>query len=138
MEKRSSCNIFLYEYNATVVYDRNRNTFINITNELLEIIRIEKYYDMSRPIIFLSYNLKKLLIKQALINAHNNPKYTFIKMTTSELTFFATLYNDKNLLRVSLSCVSTNIPTTLNFQKEDDLLKMLQNDNMFSKIMHKQ
>ena len=59
-------------------------------------------------------------------------------MTTSELTFFATLYNDKNLLRVSLSCVSTNIPTTLNFQKEDDLLKMLQNDNMFSKIMHKQ
>ena len=130
--------IFLYEYKATAVYGRDRNTFIGKANELLEAIRIERYDDTSRPIIFCGHSLGGLLIKQALINAHNNPKYTSIKEATSGLAFFATPHNGGDPLHVSLGRVPAKIATTLGFQQGDDLLEVLRNGSMFSEIMHEQ
>jgi alpha-beta hydrolase superfamily lysophospholipase len=68
------------------------DTFISKANELLEAIRIERENIETRPILFLGHSIGGLLIKQALINAHNNPKYTPIKNATTGLAFFATLY----------------------------------------------
>ena len=36
--------IFLYEYNATAVYGKDRDTFIGKASELLEAIRIERRF----------------------------------------------------------------------------------------------
>ena len=130
--------IFLYEYNATVVYGRDRNTFVGKANELLEAIRIERHDIESRSMIFLGHSLGGLLIKQALINAHNNPKYTSIKEATSGLAFFATPHNGGDSVRVGLGCVAANIAITLGFQKGDDLLEVLRKGSMFSENMQEQ
>jgi hypothetical protein len=75
------------------MYRKDRDTFSGKANELLEAIRIEKDKVESRLILLLRYSMGGLLIKQALINAHNNPKYTSIKDATTGLAFFAILHN---------------------------------------------
>jgi len=55
--------IFLYKYNYTTAYGKDRNIFINKANELLEAIRIEKNDIKPKPILFLTHNINGLLIK---------------------------------------------------------------------------
>lgn len=130
--------IFLYEYNATAVYGKDRDTFIGKANELLEAIRVERDEDDTRPILFLCHSMGGLLVKQALINAQNNPKYTSIKTTTSGLAFFATPHNGGDEKLVSLGKMASKIATTAGFQKGDDVLEVLKSGSMFSDIMHEQ
>ena len=88
--------IFLYKYNSTAVYKKNRNIFISKINELLKIIKIEKNNIKLKLILFLNYNIGRLLIKQVLINIYNNPKYILIKNIIIKLIFFTILYNGKD------------------------------------------
>jgi alpha-beta hydrolase superfamily lysophospholipase len=62
------------------VYGKDRSTFIDKANELLEAIRTERDDVETRPILLLGHSMGGLLIKQALINAHNNLKYTPIRV----------------------------------------------------------
>jgi triacylglycerol esterase/lipase EstA (alpha/beta hydrolase family) len=127
--------IFLYEYNSTAVYGKDRDTFIGKANELLEAIRIERDDMESRPILLLGHSMGGLLIKQALINAHNNPKYTPIKDATTGLAFFATPHNGGDRVLVSLGGMVAKIATALGFQKGDDVLETLKSGSIFSEIM---
>ena len=127
--------IFLYQYNATAVYGQDRDTFVGKASELLEAIRVERDNDESRPIIFLGHSLGGLLVKQALINAHNNPNYTSIKNTTFGLAFFATPHNGGDGKLVNLGGIATKIAMTLDFQRGDDILEVLKSGSMFSEIM---
>src|SRR6187402_1854453 len=119
--------IFLYEYNSTAVYGRDRDTFVDKANELLEAIRIEREDLELRPILLLGHSLGGLLIKQALVNAHNNPKYTPIKDATTGF------WGDWML--VGLGGVLAKIASSVGFQKGDDLLETLKKGNIFSDIM---
>ena len=74
--------ILLYEYNATDVFGNDRSTFIDKANEFLEAIRIKRKEAENRPLVLLGHSLGGLLIEQALVNAHNNPKYTHIRSAT--------------------------------------------------------
>ena len=127
--------IFLYEYNSTAVYGTDRDTFIGKANELLEAIRIERDDMESRPILLLGHSMGGLLIKQALINAHNNPKYTPIKDATTGLAFFATPHKGGDRMLVSLGGMVAKIATALGFQKGDDVLETLKSGSIFSEIM---
>ena len=127
--------IFLYEYNSTAVYGKDRDTFIGKANELLEAIRIERDGVELRPILLLGHSMGGLLIKQALINAHNNPKYTPIKDATSGLAFFATPHHGGDSMLVNLGGVVSKIAIALGFQKGDDVLETLKNGSIFSDIM---
>lgn len=127
--------IFLYEYNSTAVYGKDRDTFIGKASELLEAIRIEREDIESRPILFLGHSMGGLLIKQALINAHNNPKYTPIKDATTGLAFFATPHHGGDGMVVSLGGVVAKIATTVGFQKGDDVLETLKKGSIFSNII---
>jgi hypothetical protein len=127
--------IFLYEYNATVIYGGNRNTFIGKANELLEAIRIERDDVESRPIIFLGHRMGGLLIQPPLINAHNNPKYASIKGATTGLVF-ATPHEGGDRKLVSLGGVAAKIATNLGFQKRGNVIEVLKTGSMFSDIMH--
>ena len=131
----SESRIFLYEYNATAVYGKDKDTFIGKANELLEAIRIERDEVESRPILLLGYSLGGLLIKQALINAHNNPKYTPIKDATTGLAFFATPHHGGDWMLVSLGGVVAKIATAVGFQKGDNVLETLRNGSIFSEII---
>ena len=79
-----------------------------------------------------------LLIKQALINAHNNSKYTPIKEATSGLAFFATPHNGGDFKLVSLGAVAAKIAIATGFQKGDDILETLKEGSIFSDIMKEQ
>lgn len=128
--------IFLYQYNATAVYGKDRDTFIGKANELLEAIRIERDEEAERrPLLFLAHSMGGLLIKQALINAHNNPKYTAIKDATSGLAFFATPHNGGDSRLVSLGEVAAKIARHTGFQKGDDVLETLKRGSIFLETM---
>lgn len=129
--------IFLYEYNATAVYGKDRDTFVGKANELLEAIRIKRTDD-TRPILLLGHSMGGLLIKQALINAHINSKYTPIKDATSGLVFFATPHNGGDWKLVSLGGLAAKIATSAGFQKGDNVLKTLKAGSIFSDIMQEQ
>ncbi|OTB13320.1 hypothetical protein K445DRAFT_356051, partial [Daldinia sp. EC12] len=130
--------IFLYEYNSTVVYGKDRSTFVERANKLLEEIRIERDGCKSRPIIFLGHSMGGLLIKQALINAHNNTKYTPIKLATKGLVFFATPHYGGDGRLVTIGDVAYKIATSLGFQKGGDVLETLKRKSIFSDILHEQ
>ncbi|WYZ35794.1 hypothetical protein EsH8_X_000441 [Colletotrichum jinshuiense] len=121
--------IFLYQYNATATYGRDRDTFIGKANELLEAIRIETEDGEHRPIIFLGHSMGGLLIKQALLNANNNPKYQSIKAATTGLVFFATPDHGGDRELTSKMAIKAG------FQKGDDVLEILKQGSIFSEIM---
>ncbi|KAK1636654.1 hypothetical protein BDP81DRAFT_449649 [Colletotrichum phormii] len=128
--------IFLYQYNATAVYGKDHSTFIDKANDLLEDIRLEREDVDSRPILFLGHSMGGLLIKQALINAHNNPNYTPIKDATRGLAFFATPHHGGDWKLVSLGSLAAKIATATGFQKGDDVLETLKQGSIFSDIMN--
>ncbi len=76
-----------------------------------------------------------LLIKQALINAHNNIKYASIKDATTGLAFFATPHNGGDWKLVSLGSVAAKIATAVGFQQGDDVMETLKKGSIFSDIM---
>ena len=127
--------IFLYEYNATAVYGKDRSTFIDKASALLEAIRAERDEAESRPIVLMGHSMGGLLIKQALINAHNNPDYTSIKNATTGLAFFATPHHGGDWKLVSLGGVAAKVALTLGFQKGDDVLEALKTGSIFSDFM---
>jgi len=117
------------------VYGKDRGTFIDKANVLLEAIRMERKDAEDRPLLLLGHSLGGLLIKQALINAHNNEQYTHIKDATKGLVFFATPHRGGNQTSVDIGGVVAKIATHLGFQKGDDLVETLNAGSMFTDMM---
>jgi hypothetical protein len=132
--------IFLYEYNSTAVYGKDRSTFIDKANMLLEEIRLERRETGKRPILFLGHSVGGLLIKQALINAHNsaNSKYSSIKDATTGLAFFATPHHGASSMKVTFGDILAKIATGLGVQQGDNIVEILKNEGIFSDITHEQ
>lgn len=72
--------------------------------------------------MFLGHSIGGLLILQALINAHNNPKYRPIIVATTGLAFFATPHHGGDRMLVSLGGIVAKIAATLGFQEGNDVL----------------
>ena len=132
----SESRIFLYEYSSTAVYGADRSTFIDKANEFLEAVRVKRKNAEYRPLLLLGHSLGGLLIKQALINAHNNPKYTHIKNATKGVAFFGTPHNGGNKVLVKIGGVVAKIANDLGFQNGDDVLETLKEGSIFTDIMH--
>lgn len=60
----TQARIFLWVYNSTLVYGRDRGQFIDKANDLLEALRIERRKDPNRPLIFLAHSLGGILVQQ--------------------------------------------------------------------------
>lgn len=76
------------------------------------------------------------MIKQALINAHNNEKYLDIKLATQGLAFFATPHDGGKQSLVNIGQIAAKIALNLGFQKGDNILETLKDGSMFSDLMH--
>jgi alpha-beta hydrolase superfamily lysophospholipase len=77
-----NARIWTYSYSSSVFYGKDRSSFIQKADEFLEAIRIKRVTDPDRPLVLIGHSLGGLLIEQALVNAHNNPRYTHIKDAT--------------------------------------------------------
>ncbi|CAG9943269.1 unnamed protein product [Clonostachys rosea f. rosea IK726] len=131
----SDARIFLYRYKATAVYGSDQGTFLDKADELLEAIRAERDDIQTRPIIFLGHSMGGLLIKQALINAHNNPKYRKIKDATSGIGFFATPHRGVDSSLMSLGEVVAKIADRAGFRQGDNILEVLKQGSMFADVL---
>ena len=96
------------------IYRKDKSSFIDKANKLLEAIWIERARE-DTPLIFLAYSIGGLLIKQALVNTLINPKYRLIKYIIKGLMFFAILYNSGDNTLVSLGIVALKIAYTVGF-----------------------
>ncbi|KAI1385773.1 uncharacterized protein F4822DRAFT_354383 [Hypoxylon trugodes] len=129
---------FLYQYNSTVVFGRDRSTFIDKANNLLEEIRIERFGIESRPILLLGHSMGGILIKQALVNAHNNPRYSSIKLATQGVVFFATPHRGADGLLLTLGDGLSTIASYLGFQRGENILEVLKSQSIITETMQEQ
>lgn len=91
-----------------------------------------------RPIIFLGHSLGGLLIKQALINAYHNPKYTPVRDATTGIAFFGTPHKGGNPNKVGFGSVIEKLARVTNFQKGEEFLDVLKGDSIATESMHTQ
>lgn len=89
----------------------------------------------ARPIVFLGHSMGGLLVKQALINAHNNPKHIPVKDATVGIAFFATPHHGGDRMLVSLGGLAAKIAIGLGFKKGDNVLETLKDGGIFSDFM---
>lgn len=128
--------IFLYQYNSTAVYGKDKSTFVDKANAFLESIRLKRRGHEQNPLLLLGHSLGGLLIKQALINAFNNEKYDQVRLATKGLAFFATPHDGGNETLVGIGSVAARIAIGLGFQKGDNILETLDNGSLFTDLMH--
>ncbi|KAI0542077.1 hypothetical protein GGR58DRAFT_453892 [Xylaria digitata] len=128
--------IFLYQYNSTAVYGKDRSTFVDKANAFLESVRLKRKGREQKPLLLLGHSLGGLLIKQALINAFNNEKYEQVRLATKGLAFFATPHDGGNKTLISIGSVAAKIAIGLGFQKGDNILEALDNRSLFTDLMH--
>jgi len=127
--------IFIYEYNATVLYGKDRGAFIDKASELLEMIRIERNEEDTHPIIFLCHSMGGLLVQQALVNAHNNDVYKQIKDSTTGLVFFATPQRGGKDSMVALGNMASDFAKLVRSQKGPGVMDVLAKGSIFSDIL---
>ncbi|KAJ5771963.1 hypothetical protein N7520_002492 [Penicillium odoratum] len=122
-----------------LVYGKDQGTFIDKANDLLEAIRTKRKRAESRPILFLGHSMGGLLIKQALINAHNNnnQSHKSIKEAATGLAFFATPHSGGNGILIGFGNVPARIAEFLGYKKHN-VLETLKKGSIFSDGMHEQ
>jgi triacylglycerol esterase/lipase EstA (alpha/beta hydrolase family) len=118
------------------VFGKDKSTFVDKANALLESIRVKRRGHEQKPLLLLGHSLGGLLIKQALINAFNNEKYTQIKLATKGLAFFATPHEGGHRTLVSIGSIAAKIAIGLGFQQGDNILETLDSGSLFTELMH--
>ncbi|KAF6231705.1 hypothetical protein HO173_010007 [Letharia columbiana] len=134
----SQARIFLWVYNSTLVYGKDRGQFIDKANDLLEALRIERRQDPDRPLIFLAHSLGGILVQQALVNAHNNPRYTRIRTSTTGLVFFGTPHDGGNKSLVALGSAAARVASTLHLQSSNAVIETLKSGSLFTDLLGEQ
>ncbi|KAK7954243.1 HET-domain-containing protein [Apiospora saccharicola] len=128
--------VFIHEYNATVLYGKDRDAFIGKASGLLEEIRAERDEEAKHAIIFLCHSMGGLLVEQALVNAHNNPIYKSTKDYTSGLIFFATPQRGGNPTLVSFGKMIELVAQKVRAQRGPGVMDVLAHGSMYSDILH--
>lgn len=127
--------IFLYEYDSTLVYGVEKGRFFDKANDLLEALRAERKKDDKRPLIFIGHSLGGILIEQALVNAHNNLKYSAIQKSTTSLVFFGTPHAGGDDKLVALGSVATRIAKHIHLQPPNDIIETLKKGSLFTDVL---
>jgi Putative serine esterase (DUF676) len=131
--------IYIAEYDSNPIF-AGRDRFILRASSLLEEIRVKRdeIDDEKRPIIFIAHSLGGILVKQALVNARNNPKYGHLLEATSGLIFFSTPHAGGKDAMVRLGDIASKIARAVLFQSSNDTLEALKDGSMFSDILKEQ
>ncbi|CAM1501755.1 Fc.00g037390.m01.CDS01 [Cosmosporella sp. VM-42] len=127
--------IMLYEYNSQV-FSKEHQTFLDAGDELLSPLRAKRRDDVRRPLILVGHSLGGLLIKQALVNAHNS-HFSDIKKSVKGLVFFATPHAGGNIhsAKVKLGLTAAEIAQGLGFNSNDAVVEVLRPGSLFGDFL---
>ncbi|KAI0419146.1 hypothetical protein F5X98DRAFT_335341 [Xylaria grammica] len=128
--------IFLYEFDSRI-FSHNHDTFWDAGNELLDCLRGKRRNDCRRPLILVGHSLGGLLIKQALVNAHDNKHYADIESSVKGLAFFSTPHEGGNVqsAKVKLGFAAARIAESLGFNSNDSIVQALTPGSLFGDFL---
>ena len=127
--------IFLYSYDSSPAFGSSKERFVHQANDLLERVHIKRADCEKRPIILIGHSLGGILIKQALVNAHSNTRYTPIKQASSGLVFFGTPHAGGKDALVSIGKLSARVATSILQNPSKDVMEALTKGSLFSDVL---
>ncbi|PYH49339.1 LipA and NB-ARC domain protein [Aspergillus saccharolyticus JOP 1030-1] len=131
--------VFVYGYNSNITNPQSMSTASvkDHANTLLNLLDLERNPQMNvRPpkIIFVGHSLGGLVIKQALLNAHEDPKYNAIRNNTYGLVFFGCPH--RGTKGVELGKIAAKVARFVaNGHASNDLLDSLEHNSLFTRQM---
>ncbi|KAH9206067.1 hypothetical protein DL95DRAFT_397161 [Leptodontidium sp. 2 PMI_412] len=131
-----TARVLLYSYNSSPVFGNDQDRFIYGANAFLECLRDNRREDPHLPLIMVGHSLGGILIKQALINGHNNPKYKDIKQATFGLVFFGTPHaGPANDFKVKFGKACVKIAQSMPWKVPNDIMEALKKRSLFSEVL---
>ncbi|KAL4807865.1 hypothetical protein BDV18DRAFT_136296 [Aspergillus unguis] len=131
--------VFVYGYNSTVTDARTMSTasIKDHADTLLNLLDMERNEQMAArapKIIWICHSLGGLVVKQALLNAHEDRKYTSIRTDTCGLVFFGTPHRGGR--GVELGKIAANVAKFISKgHAKNDLLQSLEENSLFTRQM---
>ncbi|KAF3390337.1 Sulfite efflux pump SSU1 [Penicillium rolfsii] len=131
--------VFVYGYNANITNPQTMSTasIKDHANTLLNLLDMERglhFQSMPPKIIFIGHSLGGLVIKQALLNAKEDPKYNAIRSSTSGLVFFGTPH--RGAKAVELGKIAARVARFISKgHASNDLLDCLEHNSLFTRQM---
>ncbi|KAJ5286574.1 hypothetical protein N7524_001880 [Penicillium chrysogenum] len=131
--------VFVYGYNSNITHPQSMSTasIKDHANTLLNLLDMERSPQMGSippKVIFIGHSLGGLVIKQALLNAKEDPKYTSIRSATSGLVFFGTPH--RGAKAVELGKIAARVARFVSKgHASNDLLDCLEYNSLFTRQM---
>ncbi|PLB53527.1 lipa and NB-ARC domain protein [Aspergillus steynii IBT 23096] len=131
--------IFVYGYNSNITNPQAMSTASvrDHANTLLNLLDMERSPQLNArlpKIIFIGHSLGGLVIKQALLNAQEDPKYTSIRTGTSGLVFFGCPHHGTK--GVELGKIAAKVARFVSKgHASNDLLDCLEHNSLFTRQM---
>ncbi|CAI7673192.1 unnamed protein product [Penicillium discolor] len=131
--------VFVYGYNSNITHPQTMSTasIKDHANTLLNLLDMERGPQMGSvppKVIFIGHSLGGLVIKQALLNAKEDPKYTSIRSATSGLVFFGTPH--RGAKAVELGKIAARVARFVSKgHASNDLLDSLEHNSLFTRQM---
>ncbi|KAF3013601.1 hypothetical protein E8E15_001425 [Penicillium rubens] len=131
--------VFVYGYNSNITHPQSMSTasIKDHANALLNLLDMERSPQMGSippKVIFIGHSLGGLVIKQALLNAKEDPKYTSIRSATSGLVFFGTPH--RGAKAVELGKIAARVARFVSKgHASNDLLDCLEYNSLFTRQM---
>ncbi|KAA8651121.1 uncharacterized protein ATNIH1004_003814 [Aspergillus tanneri] len=131
--------IFIYGYNSNITNPQTMSTagVKDHANTLLNLLDMERSPQLNvrlPKIIFIGHSLGGLVIKQALLNAQEDPKYTAIRTGTSGLVFFGCPHHGTK--GVELGKIAAKVARFVSKgHASNDLLDCLEHNSLFTRQM---
>ncbi|KAJ5135003.1 uncharacterized protein N7515_004281 [Penicillium bovifimosum] len=131
--------VFVYGYNSNITNAQTMSTssIKDHANTLLNLLDMERGPQLGSippKIIFIGHSLGGLVIKQALLNAKEDPKYTAIRSATYGLVFFGTPH--RGAKAVELGKIAARVARFVSKgHASNDLLDCLEHNSLFTRQM---
>ncbi len=122
--------ILLFSYNSSIVSNAssaNLASHAAMLCERLKNFRL-KEEEVHRPLLFVAHSLGGLLIKQALVEARENPEYRCLKASTKALVFFATPHRGGK--GAGVAEFAANVCSAFTGEPKNKLLKSLKEKSL--------
>jgi triacylglycerol esterase/lipase EstA (alpha/beta hydrolase family) len=82
--------VLLYNYNASLVFDRPSLTILEFAKDFLRSLLHARKHDPHRPIIFIAHSMGGLIVREAYIIASQDAEFAPVKEATRSFMFLGT------------------------------------------------